>query len=75
MNLAESHFYALLGEDPDKDYTSALYGFILSFVGATMMFASERILHSGSYVGISLFLGILAIFALYGGGKGIEMKS
>lgn len=74
VNLAESHFYALLWEDPDKDYTSALYGFILSLVGAVTMFASEKILHTVSYTGISIFLGTLAIFALYGGGKGISMK-
>ena len=74
VNLAESHFYTLLGDDPDTDYTSALYGFILSLVGAVLMFFSEKILHSGSYVGISLFLGFLAIFALYGGSKGIEMR-
>ena len=75
MNLAESHFYTLLGDDPDTDYTSALYGFILSLVGAVLMFFSEKILHAGSYVGISLFLGFLAIFALYGGSKGIKMKN
>jgi MFS family permease len=74
VNLAESYFFSLLGEDPDKDYTSALYGFVLSFVGAVTMFASERILHSGSYVGISIFLWSLALFAIYGGAKGIRMK-
>jgi MFS family permease len=74
VNLAESYFYALLWEDPDKDYTSALYGFTLSGVGAVMMFISERILHTGSYTGISIFLGLLAIMALYGGKKWIEMK-
>jgi predicted MFS family arabinose efflux permease len=58
VNLAESHFYALLGEDTDKEYTSALYGFVLSLVGAILMFLSEKILHMEyySYLGISLFL-------------------
>jgi MFS family permease len=74
VNLAESHFYSLLGEDPDKDYTSALYGFTLSTVGAVMMFISERIIHTGSYMGISIFLGFLALVALYGGFKWIQMK-
>lgn len=74
VNLAESYFFSLLGNDPDKDYTSALYGFTLSLVGAVTMFLSESILKGGSYVGISLFLGFLAVFALYGGRKGIEMK-
>lgn len=66
MNLAESYFFSLLGRDPDESHISALYGFTLSFVGAITMFISERILHSGSYVGISIFLGFLALVALYG---------
>lgn len=74
MNLGESYFYSLLGNDPDKDYTSALYGFTLSLVGAITMFASEKILHTGSYTGISIFLGFLALFALYGGRKGINSR-
>lgn len=74
VNLGESYFFSLLGKDPDKDYTSALYGFTLSLVGAITMFASEKILHSGSYVGISLFLWFLALFALYGGRKGIQIQ-
>lgn len=56
VNLAESHFFALLGADEEKDYTSALYGFTMSLVGAITMFLSEKILHIGSYTGISLFL-------------------
>ncbi len=74
VNLCESYFYSLLGNDEDKDYTSALYGFTLSFVWAIMMFISEKILHTGSYGGISIFLWFLAIIALYGGRRGIEMK-
>ncbi len=74
VNLGESYFYSLLGNDPDKDYTSALYGFTLSLVGAITMFASEKILYTGSYTGISIFLGILALFALYGGRKGINSR-
>ena len=74
VNLSESYFYSLLWDDPDKDYTSALYGFMLSFVGAIMMFISEKILHTGSYGGISIFLWFLAIIALYGGRKGIAIK-
>lgn len=74
VNLAESYFYSLLWSDPDKDYTSALYGFTLSAVGAVMMFISERILHTGSYLGISLFLAFLSLIALYGGKKWIMMK-
>lgn len=74
VNLSESYFYSLLWEDEDKDYTSALYGFTLSLVGAVMMFASEKILHVASYGGISMFLGFLAIIALYGGWNGIQIK-
>lgn len=74
VNLAESHFYALLGDDKDKDYTSALYGFVLSLVWAIMMFISEKILHTGSYMWISLFLWCLAIMALYWGKKGIGLQ-
>lgn len=65
VNLAESHFFALLGEDSEKDHVSALYGFVLSLVGALTMFVSEKILHTGSYIGISIFLGLLAVMALY----------
>ena len=75
VNLSESYFYALLWKDPDTDYTSALYGFVLSLVGALMMYISWKILETGSYLGISLFLGLLAIFALYGGRKGIEIEN
>jgi MFS family permease len=74
VNLAESHFYGLLGRDPDQDYTSALYGFTLSLVGAVTMFASEHILHTGSYTGISVFLGCLSLIALYGGWRGIQIE-
>lgn len=74
VNLAESYFFSLLGSDPDKDYTSALYGFVMAMMGVIVMFISEKILHTGSYIGISVFLWFLAIFALYGGRKGIEMK-
>jgi MFS family permease len=73
VNLSESHFYALLGGDAEKDHVSALYGFVLSLVGAVTMFASEKILHTGSYVGISVFLGLLAAMALYGGHRGLRM--
>ncbi len=66
MNLAESYFLSLLGRDPDESHISALYGFTMSLVGAIMMFISEKILHTGSYIGISIFLGLLAIIALYG---------
>lgn len=75
VNLAESHFFALLGKDESKDYTSALYGFVLSLVWAIMMFISEKILHTGSYLGMSVFLGLLAIIALYWGKKGINIKN
>lgn len=74
MNLAESYFFSLLGNDSDKDYTSALYGFTLSVVGAITMFLSEKILHSGSYTGISLFLGFLTLIAIFGGWKGIKIR-
>ena len=66
VNLAESYFFSLLGKDPDEAYISALYGFVLSLVGVIAMFVSERILHAGSYIGISLFLGFLSLIALYG---------
>ncbi len=73
VNLAESHFFTLLGKDPHESYTSALYGFTLSLVGALTMFLSGAILHTGTsaYLGISIFLGCLALVALYGGWKGI----
>ncbi len=74
VNLCESYFYSLLWDDPDKDYTSALYGFTLALVWAIMMFISEKILHTGSYGGISIFLWFLAIIALYGGRKGIQIR-
>lgn len=74
MNLAESYFFSLLGSDPDEAHISALYGFTISLVGAVMMFIAEKILHSGSYSGISVFLGILALMALYGGWKGIKLS-
>lgn len=74
VNLAESYFLSLLGRDPDESHISALYGFTLSFVGAITMFISERILHSGSYVGISIFLGFLALVALYGWWRGIQIE-
>lgn len=74
VNLAESYFFSLLGNDSDKDYTSALYGFTLSVVGAITMFLSEKILHSGSYTGISLFLGFLTLIAIFGGWKGIKIR-
>lgn len=64
VNLSESHFFSLLGKDADQDHVSALYGFVLSLVGAVTMFLSEIILKTGSYLGISLFLGVLALFAL-----------
>jgi hypothetical protein len=73
VNLAESYFFSLLGRDPDESHVSALYGFTLSFVGAITMFLSEKILHTGSYIGISVFLGGLALVALYGGWKGIQI--
>ncbi len=73
VNLAESYFFSLLGRDPDESHVSALYGFTLSFVGAITMFISERILHTGSYLGISLFLGFLALVALYGWWRGIQI--
>lgn len=75
VNLAESYFFSLLGNDPDESYVSALYGFTLSLVGVIAMFISEQILHAGSYTGISLFLGFLALVALYGGWKGIQIKN
>ncbi len=59
VNLAESYFFSLLGRDPDEAHISALYGFTLSFVGAITMFISEKILDMQSYIGISLFLGLL----------------
>ncbi len=74
VNLAESHFFSLLWEDIDKDYTSALYGFTLSLVGAITMFLSGKILEMGSYMGISLFLWCLCLIALYGGWRGIQIK-
>ncbi|MBP9779529.1 hypothetical protein KBD33_02795 [Candidatus Gracilibacteria bacterium] len=74
VNLSESYFFSLLGADPDEAYISALYGFVLSLVGAITMFISEKILHAGSYGGISVFLGFLAIIALYGGWKGIQIN-
>ncbi len=74
MNLAESYFFSLLGRDPDESHISALYGFTMSLVGAITMFTSEKILHTGSYIGISFFLGFLALVALYGGWRGIQTK-
>lgn len=74
VNLAESYFFSLLGHDPDESHVSALYGFTLSFVGAITMFVSEKILHTGSYIGISIFLGFLALVALYGWWKGIQIE-
>ncbi len=56
VNLSESYFFTLLGEDTEKDHVSALYGFVLSLVGAVTMFISEKIIHTGSYFGISVFL-------------------
>jgi hypothetical protein len=38
------------------------------------MFLSEKILHSGSYAGISFFLGILSLLAIFWGWKGIQLK-
>ncbi len=74
VNLAESYFFSLLGRDPDESHISALYGFTMSLVGAITMFTSEKILHTGSYIGISFFLGFLALVALYGGWRGIQTK-
>ena len=65
VNLAESYFFSLLGSDPDESHISALYGFMMSLTGAIVMFISEKILHGGSYIGISFFLGFLALIALY----------
>lgn len=74
VNLAESYFFSLLGRDPDEAHISALYGFTLSFVGAITMFISEKILDMQSYIGISLFLGLLWLVALYGWWKGIQIE-
>lgn len=74
VNLAESYFFSLLGRDPDEAHISALYGFTLSFVGAITMFISEKILDMQSYIGISLFLGLLSLVALYGWWKGIQIE-
>lgn len=74
VNLSESYFFSLLGADPDEAYISALYWFVLSLVWAITMFISEKILHTGSYGGISVFLGFLAIIALFGGWRGIQIN-
>ncbi len=73
VNLAESYFFSLLGHDPDESHVSALYGFTLSFIGAITMFISEKILHTGSYIGVSIFLWFLALLALYGWWRGIQL--
>lgn len=74
VNLAESYFFSLLGHDPEESHIAALYGFFMSLTGAITMFISEKILHTGSYSGISLFLGFLALIALYGWWRGIQIK-
>ncbi|MBP9779938.1 hypothetical protein KBD33_04945 [Candidatus Gracilibacteria bacterium] len=68
INLIESYFFALLGNDLSCEYGAAAYGLVLSFMGVGIMFLSHTIL-SFSNMNIAFvifFLAILTIGAVIG---------